>query len=682
VLLELEVESLAKAVPCAVQPLDAGGEPLGDAQALEAHTLRVAKRVLELPDRTSAVRLVCSSGDVAARPLSVRIKPLSNARARALFRRRLERGGARLPERVSMKDLWAAYQGTFPLVGSPSYAQWIERYETPRLVRLDREVPALLESLPDPPLVSVLVPTFETNSDVLRAAIESVLGQSYPHWELVVVDDASTASHVRSTLEDFASRDPRIKVHHRAQNGHISAASQDALERASGEFVALLDHDDVLCRHALWLMVAAAAAHPEAHVFYSDEDKLRADDTRCQPHFKPDFDPDRLFGQNYIAHLLFVRRRLLLEVGGFRQGFDGSQDHDLVLRLTQGAKPGFVVHVPEVLYHWRESAESTAAAAEAKPYALSAGLKAVNAALDAMAIDAVAEVDVVGRCYRVRWPLPDPEPLVSVIIPTRDAVHLLRQCVSSLLEKTDYERLEVLIVDNQSEREETRRYFEQVTRDPRVRVLPYDHGFNFSAINNFAARQAKGDVLVLLNNDIEVVSGNWLREMVSLAVRPDTGCVGAKLLYPDGRIQHAGVVLGIGGVAGHAFKYAPRDALGYFSKLRFAHTVSAVTAACLAVRREIFHEVGGLDEEGLKVAFNDVDFCIKVREAGYRNVLTPHAVLVHHESATRGSDNDESRRERFASEQRVMKERWGEALVKDPFYSPHLTLEREDYGLG
>jgi GT2 family glycosyltransferase len=682
VFLELRVESPARSVPCRVQPLDSEQEPLGDAQALEARPGQTCKRVITLPDGCVALRLSCSQGEVLARPLSVRVKPLSNARARALFRRRIERGGVRLPERVSMKDLWGAYQSTFPTVGSPSYDQWIARQEAPRLALLDSTAESLIAGLPERPLVSVLVPTYDPSEEALRACIDSVLTQSYPDWELVIVDDASRAAHVRQILDGYAASDARVRVHYRSQNGHISVASEDALERAKGQLVGLLDHDDVLCRHALLSMVQAAAAHPEAEVFYSDEDKLASNGVRCQPHFKPAFDPDRLLGQNYIAHFLVARRQAMVAAGGFRKGFEGSQDHDLVLRLTQNLDAKSVVHVPEILYHWRQGAASTAGSVEAKPYALEAGCQAVNDALQAQSYPAVAEIDAVGKCYRVRWELPHPAPRVSIIIPTRDALHLLRQCVSSLLERTNYDDYEVLIVDNQSVEEATLRYFAQVVSDPRVRVIPYAHPFNFSAINNFAVAHASGEILVLLNNDIEVEDGNWLREMVALAARGDTGCVGAKLLYPDGRIQHAGVVLGIGGVAGHAFKYAPRDALGYFSKLRMAHTVSAVTAACLAVRKSVFEQVGGLDERGLTVAFNDVDFCIKVREAGYRNVLTPHAVLVHHESATRGSDDDESRRERFAGEQRVMKERWGAALVQDPYYSPHLTLEREDYGLG
>lgn len=682
VLIELVVDSRARSVPCSVQPLDGRGQPLGEAQSIEAHAFRVSKRVLSFPEGTRALRLSCSRGEVPARPVRVRILPLSNARARALFRRRLERGGSALPARVSMKDLWSAYQSTFPLVGAPTYEQWIQRFETPRMAGLDAGAQALIASWSDRPLVSVLVPSYDTDPVALRACLDSVIAQSYPHWELVVVDDASRAPHVREILTEYAAREPRIRPHFRERNGHISAASNDALARAQGELVGLLDHDDTLARHALLLMVQAAQQRPNARLFYSDEDKLGIDGLRCHPHFKPEFDPDRLLGQNYIAHFLVARRADLVAVGGFREGFEGSQDHDLVLRLTQRIPASDIVHVPEILYHWRESPASTAASSDAKPYALEAGLRAVTEALGQTRRPAVAEIDLVGKCYRVRWALPDPPPRVSIIIPTRDAVELLRQCVASLLERTEYPDFEVLIVDNQSVQESTHRFFDELADDPRVRILPYDHPFNYSAINNFAAARATGTVLVLLNNDIEVTDGDWLTEMVSLVVRPDTGCAGAKLLYPDGRIQHAGVVLGIGGVAGHAFKYAAGSALGYFSKLRFVHTVSAVTAACLAVRKSVFDEVGGLDEQGLTVAFNDVDFCIKVRDAGYRNVLTPHAVLVHHESATRGSDDDESRRERFAGEQRVMKERWGDALTRDPYYSRHLTLEREDFGLG
>jgi GT2 family glycosyltransferase len=681
VLVELALDSRASVVRCTLQPLDGAGHPLGDPSAIDCYVGRRTKRVIAFPTGTRGLRLTCTRDDIPVRPLHVLVKPLSNERARTLIRRRVERDGAKLPARVSMKDLWPAYEATFPLAQGPTYAQWVRRTEAPLLVALDSRCAAAIEAFPERPLVSVLVPTWNPPEAALRACLDSVLAQSYPHWELCVVDDASTAPHVRTVLEEYQERDGRVRVQFRAENGHISRASQDALEMAKGRFIALLDHDDELSRHALFSMMEAVFQHPRAVVFYSDEDKLDQAGERCRPHFKPRFDPDRLLGQNYIAHFLFADREATLAAGGFRVGYEGSQDHDLVLRLTRGLDPSRVVHVPSVLYHWRESPQSTAALNDAKPYALQAGLRAVQDALAATRRGATVAIDERGKCYRVTWDLPDPPPRVSIIVPTRDAVELLSQCISSVLEKTDYPDYEIIIVDNQSRHEKTRRYFEDVTDDPRVRVVSYDHPFNYSALNNFAARRASGSLLCLLNNDIEVKEGTWLREMVSLAVRPDTGCVGAKLLYPDGRIQHAGVVLGIGGVAGHAFKYGPGDSLGYFSKLRVAHTVSAVTAACLVVRKKVFEQVGGLDEVGLRVAFNDVDFCIKVRDAGYRNVLTPHAVLVHHESATRGSDNDESRRERFAGEQRVMKQRWGNALKTDPYYSPHLTLEREDFGL-
>jgi GT2 family glycosyltransferase len=371
-------------------------------------------------------------------------------------------------------------------------------------------------------------------------------------------------------------------------------------------------------------------------------------------------------------------------VGGFRAGFDGSQDYDLLLRCAaQVGEPADIVHVPRVLYHWRKTATSTATAHAQKPYATEAARRALQERADAAGFGVQVEVVAPGL-YRDRWPLPDPAPLVTLIVPTRDRLDLLRPCIESVLQRTTYPNYEILVVDNRSREPATLEWLDQqVHRHPgRLRVVPHDAPFNFAAINNAAAAQAHGDLLALLNNDVEVLSPGWLGELVSHAVRPDVGCVGAKLYYPDHTIQHAGVVLGIGGVAGHSHKYVVGTSDGYFNRLRAVHEVSAVTAAVLVVRKSVWCDAGGMDADDLHVAFNDVDFCLKVRSLGYRNLVSPWAELVHHESKTRGADNDVAKRERFVREVQTMQARWGRLLQRDPYYNPNLTMVREDYSLG
>lgn len=530
------------------------------------------------------------------------------------------------------------------------------------------------------PKISILVPVYNPLPPLLSAAIDSVLEQSYPHWELCLADDASTDPQVIAMLDDYAAREPRIRVVHRPVNGHISAATNSALELATGEFVALLDHDDELAADALLKVAQTLNAHRDAMLVYSDEDKIDEFGQRFDPHFKPDWNPELLLGQNYISHLGVYRTDRVRQIGGFRVGFEGSQDHDLVLRFTRGLKDEQIVHIPEVLYHWRAVEGSTAMGSGEKSYTTEAGLKAVA---DVFAADPHVEVlrGPVANTYRVRYPIPQPAPRVSLLIPTRDGVDILKPCVDALLERTDYPNFEVLILDNQSRCARTLQYMDEVSHDARVRVLKWDFPFNYSSINNYGARHASGELIGLINNDIEPINADWLCEMVRHAVRPEVGCVGAKLYYPNDTIQHAGVILGIGGVAGHAHKYYDRHADGYFSRLHLVQNMSAVTAACLLVRKSLFEEVGGLDEQNLAVAFNDVDFCLRVREAGYRNLWTPHAQAYHHESVSRGADDTPEKRQRHNKEATYMQQRWGQALLNDPAYNPNLTLIHEDFSL-
>ena len=564
--------------------------------------------------------------------------------------------------------------------GNGSYSRWIRLYDTLTPERL-AAMRAEAEALPCKPLISVVMPVYNTPEKLLREAIESVRAQAYPHWEFCIADDASTASHVRRILNEYARADRRIKVVFREENGHISRASNSALELASGEWIALLDHDDVLRPHALLEVARTINRHPDAELIYSDEDKIDEVGRRFDAFFKPDFSLEMFRSQNYLNHLTVHRTANVRTVGGWRTGFEGSQDYDLNLRIIERIEPHHIRHIPRILYHWRAVSGSTAAGGSEKSYAWEAGRRALEAHVERIGL--AASIEEVGGTpfYRLRLSVPPPEPLVSLIVPTRDGLKFLRGCIESIREKTTYANYEIIVVDNGSTDPETLKYLKTISRRRNTRVLRYDAPFNFSAINNFAVGKAKGSVIGLVNNDIEVISPEWLTEMVSWALQPGVGCVGAKLLYADGKIQHGGVVLGVQGVANHSHKHLDRHAPGYFGRMKVIHNISAVTAACLLVRREIYDEVGGLNETDLKVAFNDVDFCLKVREAGYRNVWTPYAELYHLESVSRGAEDDPVKMARFLSEIAYMQRSWGAALVTDPFYSPSLTIEREDFSL-
>ena len=558
-----------------------------------------------------------------------------------------------------------------------SYGEWIQLYDDMGDGRRQALKNAIAK-MERTPLISVVLPTHNTPAKYLREAIQSVIDQVYPHWELCIADDGSTKPHVQKVLKELNAREPRIKVVYREHCGHISEASNTGLSMATGEFVTFLDHDDLLAPHALFRIVWEILHHPDVKLLYSDEDKIDALGHRHTPYFKPDWNPDLLLAQNYVCHLAVYRRTLLQQAGGLRKGFEGAQDHDLVLRCMDLVNRSEIRHIPEVLYHWREISGSTAMGLNEKPYAQTAGRRAIEEHLKRRRLKArVLEHGY----YRVKFSLPEQPPLISLIIPTRDGLKLLKTCVESILDKTEYTPFELLIVDNQSKDPGTLSYLRGLAKHAQIRVLTYDAPFNFSAINNYAARFASGTLLGFINNDIEVLNGAWLEEMVSQTLRPEVGIVGAKLLYPNGTIQHAGVVLGVGGIAGHAFKHFRKSESGYFGRLNLVHNVSAVTAACMVMRKTVFEEVEGMNEENLAVAFNDVDLCLRVGERGYSVVWTPHATLIHHESVSRGYDLSPEKQARFTKEILYMEQRWDGLLRSDPYYNPNLTLEREDYTL-
>lgn len=556
------------------------------------------------------------------------------------------------------------------------YTEWVRRYDT--LTAADRErMREVQAAFTLKPLISVVMPTYNPRPEWLVEAIESVRRQIYTHWEMCIADDASTDPDVRAVLESYASKDERIKVVFREKNGHISAASNSALEVVEGDWVALLDHDDLLSETALFWVTHAINKNPIAKLIYSDEDKIGTDGFRRDPYFKCDWNPDLFYSHNMICHLGVYSAGLVNDIGGFRLGFEGAQDYDLALRCIERIESAQIVHIPRILYHWRVHLQSTASSSEAKPYAALAGERAINEHFARMGFNGGVRYADYG--YIPSYEIPPDSPLVSIIIPTRNGGNLLKKCISSILGKTSYKNYEILVVDNGSDQHDTLDYLGAISELDNVVLLRDDAPFNYSKLNNGAVLQARGEIVALVNDDVEVISPDWLGKMVMHALRPDVGAVGAKLWYTNKTLQHGGVIIGIGGVAGHSHKYASELTSGYFSRLLITQSLSAVTAACLVIRKSIYNEMGGLEEERLRVAFNDVDFCLRVREAGYRNVWTPEAELFHHESASRGQEDTPEKKARFASEMAYMQERWHYIILNDPAYSPNLTLDYEDF---
>lgn len=588
----------------------------------------------------------------------------------------LLRGG---PRRMADR-LFHAYAANGDVNELSDYDVWVEFYDD---CSADA-IAAALAGMPPierTPVFSIIVPTYNTDERWLRRCLDSVIAQTYPHWELCIADDASSDPRVWRVIEEYMAADHRIRAVRRQANGHIAAASNSALALASGDFVALLDHDDELHPLALHHCALALERNPSWRMLYTDEDKIDEHGRRSDPYFKADWNPDLFLSQNCVCHLGVYARDLVTAIGGFRQGYDGAQDWDLALRAIEHLRADQIGHVPRVLYHWRMIEGSTALAPTEKDYAHRAAMRAIQDHLDRTRQHArVKELPGYSGYYRIAHQLPRPAPLVSILIPTRDRVDLLRQCIDSITRRTDYPAYEILVIDNGSCERRSLGYLASLASRSDVRVLRDEAPFNYSAINNRAARHARGEVLALLNNDIEVIHPEWLTEMVSHALRPEIGVVGCMLYYPNDTIQHAGTILGIGGVAGHAYVGMPRGYPGDKHRAGLAQNLSAVTAACAVVRRQVFEQVGGLDED-LVVAFNDVDFCLRVREAGYRNLWTPFAELYHHESASRGYENTPEKIQRFKREERFMQDRWGGLLESDPYYNVNLSLTNTPFTL-
>ncbi len=530
------------------------------------------------------------------------------------------------------------------------------------------------------PLISIIMPVFNTPESFLIQAIESVINQVYSHWELCIADDASTQPHIKLILNEYATKSPQIKVVFREKNGHISAASNSALELAKGEFIALLYHDDLLTPDALYEVVLLLNRNPQADMIYSDEDKIDENGKLREPFFKPDWCPDSFLSKMFTCHLGVYRRSIIQQINGFRIGYEGSQDYDLVLRFTE--KTDKILHIPKILYHWRIHNESTSGNPNVKNYAYKAAEKALLEAINRRGEPGkVIPVDNFLGHYVIRYDITEYK-LVSIIIPTRNLGKILNKCLESIFTKTIYPNYEVILIDNGSTETETLNIIDKwLKKEPnRFKCYPLDIPFNYPAINNYAVTKAKGDYLLFLNNDTEVITSDWINAMVEQVQRPSIGAVGALLLYPDNTIQHAGVVLGIGGLADHSHRHFSANNPGYFCYIQTVNNYSAVTGACLMCRREVFEKIGGFEKE-LAVAFNDVDLCLKIIEKGYKNIYLPHVKLYHYESKSRGDDHTLEKQKRALKEIHYMQSKWKNIIDNDPCYNPNLTRDYEDFSI-
>ena len=563
------------------------------------------------------------------------------------------------------------------------YQLWIELFDS--LTDAERAaIKSGIDRFSKRPLISILMPVYNTERQWLTRAIESVRAQLYPNWELCISDDASTSPHVKEILDNYAKIDERIRVFYRDTNGHISLNSNSALALATGEFIALMDDDDELAEHALFWVANEILCHPDVDLIYSDEDKIDVVGQRYDAYFKPDWNPALMLSQNMFSHLGVYRRSLVEKVGGFRAGFEGSQDHDLVLRCADVSAPERIRHISRVLYHWRARPGSTASAEaiKAKPYAWQAAASAIEEHLRRRGILGNV-VQTLGQYYQINYQIHPPVPKVSIVMPTACKLQLLKPCVDSLFARTTYADFELLLVvsDIRFADAGQEAYLKSLKANPRIRILTYeDKPYNFSWLNNWAVAQSTGTVLCFMNDDIEIITPDWLEKLVARVQLEGVGAVGPMLYYPNETIQHAGVILGIGGVAGHAFVGMQKGHGGYFGRAALEQDLSCVTAACMVMRRSVFDELNGYDEK-LAVAFNDVDLCIRMRRAGWRIIWTPQVEMYHHESASLGRHDSPKWKELFDREVKHILERWGDVLENDPFYNPNLSLSTNNFTL-
>ena len=524
------------------------------------------------------------------------------------------------------------------------------------------------------PKISIIIPMYNTPVKFFGELVDSLINQTYTNWELCLADGSNKEN---PELKDIYSKDSRIKYKFIGENKGISGNTNEALALATGDFIGLLDHDDILPIFSLYEVVKCINEHPEVEFIYTDEDKFEeVGGKRYDPYFKSDFGPDTLRANNYICHFSVFRKDLMEKLGGFRSEFDGAQDYDILLRMSEIAK--HIYHIPKILYHWRVHELSTAkAGAHAKPYAYEAGKKAVQAHIDRLGLKGTVEAGNTLGTYRVKYEVIG-NPKVSIIIPNKDYASTLKVCLKSIIKLTTYKNYEIIVVENNSTEDETFEYYKKIDGKDNIKVVYYpEKVFNYSAIINFGVRNCTGDYVIQLNNDTELLTPNWLQEMLGFAQREDVGAVGVKMYYPDRTIQHAGIIVGIGGVAGHVFKNIPKNLHGYFSKDAMIQNLSAVTAACIMTPRKIYDDVGYMDEE-FKVAFNDVDFCLKIRETGKLIVYTPYVEFLHYESKSRGYEDTVEKQQRFKGEIDRFYSKWQGFLDKgDPYYNINLRLDND-----
>ena len=529
---------------------------------------------------------------------------------------------------------------------------------------------SVYEELSYQPLISILIPVYNIGKEFLAKCLDSILVQTYENFEVCLVDDCSTKEETKNALKEYEAKDKRIRVSYHKKNKHISETTNDALKMAKGEYISLVDDDDELAPNALYEVVKVLNENRNIDFIYTDEDKIDVDGKLCDPHFKADWSPDTLLSNNYICHFTTIRKSLVEKVGGFEKGLEGAQDYDLFLKVTELTNQ--IYHIPKVLYHWRKVEGSTSMTIDNKSYAIDRGKMALENALKRRNIKGTVLKDEATLYYKIQYDLGN-FPKVSIIIPTKDYAETLDVCLKSLYEKTSYPNYEVIVVDNRSEEEATFALFERYKKQYKnFKVMKANYEFNYSKINNMAVKKCQGEFVCLLNNDTEIISEDWLNIMLGYAMQSHIGAVGPKLLYPDNTVQHAGIILGLGGVASHAFIGASKDDVGTYGRLMVPYNYAGVTAACLIVSKKKYLEVGGL-EENLKVAYNDVDFNIKLLKKGYFNVCTPQVQLYHFESKTRGFDTTPEKYNLFKKEQNYMYQKWGKFIANDPFYNKNLS---------
>lgn len=582
--------------------------------------------------------------------------------------------GFRYLKHYGPKEFWIRLHERFEPEEVP-YGPWYEAY-VPDESELEKQ---RKHRFTYEPLISVAVPAFCTPETFLIQMVESLLAQTYSNWELCIANGSPEDTVMKGVLEQYMKKDSRIRVSELTENKGIAGNTNAALEMAEGEFVGLLDHDDLLAPNALYEVVRALEADRELDAVYTDEDKVTTElDEHFQPHLKPDFNLDLLRSNNYICHFFVVRRSVVKKAGGFRQEFDGAQDHDFIFRCVEIARK--VGHIPEILYHWRTHKASTADNPASKMYAFDAGKRAIEAHLERTGTEGVVTHTPDLGFFRVKYPVQG-NPLVSIIIPNKDEKETLKDCIESIRKKTEYENYEIIIVENNSTTEEIFQYYKELSQDSRIRLLRWKKEFNYSAINNYGVSHARGEYLLFLNNDVKIITPGWIKEMLGVCQRPEVGAVGVKLIYPDNTIQHAGCVIGIGGIAGHMFVDMPANRTGYLHKASILQDMSAVTAACMMMKRTAFEEAGGFTEK-LSVAFNDVDLCLKVRKNKKLIVYDPYVELYHMESKTRGAEDSTEKVRRFQEEIEYMRCQWIDILKNgDPYYNKNLSLTKWNYSL-